>query len=93
MRGNKLYWFLMAVDVLFIVFIRFIYSNYDSDTYWYSLPTLLLYRIIVLWLFVLFGKSNVIFKWWEWVAFGLYLCILLTDSIIWTFKTADIVWP
>lgn len=93
MRGSKIYWFMMFIDIMFIVAIRYIYKHYDSDTYWFSLATLSLYRITSLWVCIIFNRQEVKFKWWEWLTFGIYLIVLVVDSTIWTVKTSHVVWP
>lgn len=92
MRKTGAYWLLLIVDVLFILVMRYIKTHYDPDTYWYSLVSINMSRVLVVWVVAFFAPKPE-FKWWEKLIFIAYFLFLLYISWEWITKTANFLWP
>lgn len=92
MRKTGTYWLAMLIDIMFILSLRYIKKYYDSDTYWYSLVSINMSRVLVLWVMTFFAPKPQFNK-WEKIVFILYFIILLFISWEWITKTAAFLWP
>lgn len=94
MKGGWIIWFLLIIDISFIGLIGYFgQDRFTPEQSWYAFATLLLYRIVALWITLLGVSIRPIFiKRWELIVFCAYTLLLIAHSIWWSINVTYIIW-
>lgn len=94
MKGSWIIWFLLMVDLIFIGLIAYFgQDSYTPEQNWYSFATLLLYRIVALWVTLLgISVRPVQIKRWEIICFSGYVFLLIAHSVFWSIQITQVIW-